>query len=122
MWGLAAAGLICTAAIELPVGGTEWNVDIVRGPADGPHPRAFRVIAHEDFAYGRAGRPDAGPSSGDRPTAGVWWERTSGGAAGGPAWRTATLAVSLWYFAAVGLAGNAATLWTLRRTRTNEPR
>ena len=108
VWGLTAAGLIGTAAVELSVGGTEWSAAIVRGPADGPHPRVFRLRA-----FGDADRFDDGWW--DAPIAGVWWENVfSHDSPGGP-WESATLAVSLWYVAAVGLAGNAATLWRTRR-------
>ena len=106
VWGLAAAGLVCTTAVELSVGGTDWNVDIVRGPADGPHPRAFRF-----YTSGEAERADERGWSANAPTCGVWRETACGPGSPGEPWESATLAVSLWYFAAVGLAGNAAALW-----------
>ena len=107
-WGLAAVGLLCLAAKALPVGGAVWDAAVVRGPADVPHPRLLSV------GWLRESRADPGPIGTDRsaPAAGVWFGRfVFRDARGGGFGAQSGLYVSLWYFAAAGLAGNAATLW-----------
>ena len=126
--GLASA----SGAWPDPAARATWWCEIVRGPADVPHPRAIWLGAERPTARPPAQGPPPPPppfpvrlavpahepaAEFARPGWGVWGGVRPASPFGPFPRTTYAVVLSLWWFAAACLLANAATLWRARGRR-----